>query len=334
MIRERIKAIWNEQLEKLINTFERLKGSINLLPNTRNSGLVIGISLMVALLLWVFVNLSQSYILTLNLDLQAGEIADDMALREPLPKQVLAEVESEGWLLLRLAIRNPALVLDLSTNQQSIDLRVPLNDAILDGVQVLRVEPVSIKPILEKRLQKRVPVLADLDLAYKEQFYPVGELQIQPDSVTISGASSIINDLRFIKTQPARLAEIDNSVDLRTGLVIPDLIETEADVANLTIEVLPHTEVKKKVPIELVNIPDGMVVDFNPQEIEIRYDIPVKDFTRLQKQIPFSVQIDYSTILNNINGFLIPELRKKSGFEQVIYKDHLPKRIRYYKQVP
>lgn len=328
-----------ERLTQILEAFISLlkKFSERFLPDdiapygNRERAVVYTISTVLALVLWLFVNLNREYLLELDVKVDLQSLPEGLALQEPIPNQTQVKVRGEGWQLFSL-YNNPAkLNLNLE-NDNELDFQFLLSSEIKQyaALSVTEVIPAKYQPKLGPKTAKMVPVIADVELSYEQQFYPIKPLEVTPDSILVTGASSLLEDLDYVRTIPTTLKNINQDLKLRVGLAIPSLLEVNESVVALNLDVEEFTEAEIEVNVDILNKPLGTVLSLTPSTVSIRYDVPIKDFKRLKGLIPFAARIDYNDLTVDASGYILPIITKFPGNSTIIYKDHQPKRLRYF----
>lgn len=289
------------------------------------------ISVVLALFLWSYVNLNREFIIELPIDIELESLAKEKALIEELPYQAFIKVRGEGWQLLSLYNNPPKVDLNIE-NDQEIDLQVRLSNEIKKyGLLTLeQVSPAEIQPKLSQNITKRVPVVADFQLELEREFYPISQLQITPDSLEISGAVELINAIEFIKTVPTTLKNVQQNLNFRLGLLAPDLVNLNTNVVEVKQQIAQFTEAEKEVEVRILDVPNDLNVVLNPRTIKVRFDVPLTDFKKVDGIQAFAARIKYSDLVREQSGYFIPKVSKLATPFEVIYKDHQPKRLRYF----
>lgn len=297
----------------------------------RERAVVYSISTILALVLWLFVNLNREYLLELDVEISLKSMPEALALVEPIPSKTQVKVKGEGWQLFSL-YNNPAKLALSLENDNELDFQFLLSSEIKQyaALTVTEVIPAKYKPNLGQKASKKVPVIADVELTYEQQFYPIKPLEISPDSVIVTGASSLLEDLDFVRTIPTTLKNINQDLKLRLGLTTPNLVTVDEPIVALNLDVEEFTEAEIEVNVDVLNKPLGTVLSLTPSTISIRYDVPIKDFKKMQGSVPFAARIDFEDLNLDASGYIIPTVTKFPGNAVIVYKDHQPKRLRYF----
>lgn len=328
-----------ERISQLVDSFLTLLKTLSdrFLPEdiapygNREKAVVYTISLVLALVLWLFVNLNREYLLEVEVEVNLQSLPQDLALEAALPEKTQVKVKGEGWQLFSL-YNNPAKLDLVLENDNELDFQFLLSSEIKQyaALTVTEVVPAKIKPELGRKSVKKVPVIADVTLDYEQQYYPIKPLEITPDSVIITGAADLLEDLDFVRTIPTTLKNINNDLKLRVGLFLPALLEVNESIVGLSLDVEEFTEAEVEVNVDVLNKPLGTVLSLTPSVVSIRYDIPLKDYKKLQGIVPFAARVDFNDLETDVSGYILPTITKFPGNPNLVYKDHQPKRLRYF----
>jgi YbbR domain-containing protein len=76
------------------------------------------------------------------------------------------------------------------------------------------------------------------------------------------------------------------------------------------------TEGVVKVPVTILNIPEGLLIKYFPKEVNVTFYTSLNNFNKVKAK-DFKVVCDYSK-LGEKQSFLIPEIRNKSEFAKAV----------------
>lgn len=301
---------------------------------TQEKILVFGISFVLAFCLWFIVNLSRDFNITVNLPLEVENLPPDQALVGDLPEHAMVGVTGEGWQLISLYNNPPSITVDATEEEVPLFERVQQQMSALSGINVIKVQPLSLTLQFEEKVTRKLPVELRLDLELRDQFGIIGEPEITPDSVTVIGAASKIEGLEKIQTEELRLDNIQSDRVILLDLVRPATgINLSPDIISYRIEVAEFTEGEVRVPIRIRNLPPGQAVTYNPSTITVRYDVPIDQYQDVQNLRPFTAYIDYHTIRSDTTGLVIPEIERNSDDYIVRLRSFQPRTVSYFNVV-
>ena len=205
-------------------------------------------------------------------------------------------------------VRNGTLVYALDENRQEIQSQLDLD---LNDNEFLR-EEIVLK--YDQKQEKILPVIPRISIEYAAGYSAVEELSITPDSVRVSGPDNILDTLSRLQTQKLSLSKVkaDQSGTVlldTTGL--PD-VTFYRDRVKYNVDVEKFTEGNVQVPIELINVPQGLNVVIFPKETVLFYQVNLKDFSKVTAS-DFRVVANFADVRGE-QDFIIPEVLQKPAF--------------------
>lgn len=291
------------------------------------------ISLIIALVMWVVVNLGRDLNTTVQFQLTIGELPDNQALASDLPEQVTATVSGEGWRLLPLRSNVQTIAIDIS--QPEVLLADMIREKIgATGVNVLAVQPAILRTALEERISKKVPVVVRHELEFRGQYNIVGELRASPDSVTITGARSIVEGIQNWPTTSLVITGINS--DIRESVPLehmPIIMKPDVTEVTVTAKVSEFTEGEQRVRIEVSDLPFGSEVNFDPAYLTIRYTIPIEEYAISQSEPMFSAIVPYVDLRADSTGYISPMITTLSDTLHAAVRSVQPRRVSYFEVI-
>lgn len=299
--------------------------------STGEKALVFGIAYVIAIGLWLMVNLDREFNLSLKLELIPGEMSPELALVTPIPSSVNVSISGEGWKLLNIYSSPPRIPVNLV--DQTIDMTEQVENIIntYQNISVTRVQPSFINVNLESRVVKKVPVDLRMDVSFGRQYNFLGSPRVVPDSISISGAQSIIAGIDSWPTKLYKKENLRESVSVMVPLEAPpEVLTLDMEEVALHANVSEYTEGELRVPLRMRGIPRGREVIFSPNTITLRYDIPIEQYMSTQNNIPYAAFVDYSDIMNDSTGLVSPGVELIISAPNIRLKSVQPRTVSYY----
>lgn len=153
-----IRNVWNTLNNKRHNS---KSSKIN-----RDTVLISVICLVIAFCLWLVVNLNRSYNINVRLPIVLGQINTNKALAQKLPREVSATVTGKGWTLIKLYKNPPAINVNVSSQQINM-LKQVRGQIDNQNIAVQKVIPFYLQPKLVPRQTKKVPVIPNVNVQFK-----------------------------------------------------------------------------------------------------------------------------------------------------------------------
>ncbi len=290
------------------------------------------VAYIMAMSLWFIVNLNGDYNININVPIETGSIPDDMALIEDLPEFVQVEVTGDGWKLVNLFNNPPNVLVDITEGEVNLFEQVRQRFTVEQDVSVLKVQPFAVNIALEPKISKKIPIRLNTDIEFMNRYGLIGEPQLIPDSLTITGAVSQVADIsEWVVTDTLVLRDVRDDI----SSVIPILPENLLVVPSLeeitfTANVSEFTEGETSVYIRTRDLPRGQIINYNPSAVRIRFDVPLEQFAEVQNIRPYEVYVPYSEILEDSTGFVTPDIELITTQYQIRLRSFQPKAVAYF----
>jgi YbbR domain-containing protein len=238
---------------------------------------VIIASAVFAVVLWVTVNMGFEYTTTVYVPLQVQNVPTDVALSKPLPETMRLRLRGEGWKLFGMHIAGETrYTIDLRNNREDVQMRTlqELDERLRlpGGIEVLEISPPLISVSLESRVSAKLPIVVDMNAEFRDGFNIVGPVTTIPDSITVTGAHSVIAGFNYWKTKPLHLRDVRDPVkmnvdlsDTLRGMVIPD-----QTYATVSFDVQPIAEkTLSGIRLDVTGVPSNREVVIIPPRIDL-----------------------------------------------------------------
>lgn len=293
---------------------------------------VFTISFILAFGLWLMVNLSRDFNLNINLPINVANVPPDQALREPLPETAIVGISGEGWKLLNIYNNPPSI--DVNINDTEINLydQVRQNMNALPDINVQKVQPLILSVNLEERVEKKVPVISNVELSFQDQFGLLDSTSFEPDSITVTGASSLVESISAWPTDSVMISDISEDIARNIPLQEPEeLISIDRSEVFFAAPVTQFTEGEVSVKINTQNLPVTSNVSFSPSYITVRFDVPISNYADLGDTDIFEVYVPYEDLMEDSTGFVRPHIELKEEVDYPIkIRSSQPSRVAYF----
>lgn len=278
------------------------------LPDRR--GLAVLLSVVVAIVLWFSFSMRESYAVLMDVPVEIVGTPEGQALAAPPPARVSVVLQGEGWTLLGLRRRPPAV--RVFANGPTVDLAAALREAGLPAnVDVQSVQPNVINLALDTETSRRLPIRlrSRIDLTP-----PHGLLRppsLQPDSVFVTGAQSLLGGLTDWPTELLVAENVSEDLTRRVALSDPfgGLLQPSVRQTVVTLDVGEYTEGRRMLDVEVADLPPGVEgVRFEPAQVEAVYRVPLKgaSYERARTTDAFRAVVDYGDILRDSTAGQVP----------------------------
>jgi len=321
-----IKASWS-------NLFAPKKESTGKVQYAKREKFIAFImALLLALCLWFLVNLSRTFNLTVNLPVEASIIPPDKALTQKLPEFLAVSVEGEGWSLINFYNNPPTIRLEINDGQIVLLNQIREQMNTVPDVNITKVEPSQISMTLEDKVTLKKKIEPKISLSFKSQYNHLEPPRLSPDSVEVSGAASVLDEIEAIKTEEAELTNVQTDIDMPIMLKKPnELVELATYQIRFIAEVAEFTEGELRTFVRAKDVPEGKNVTFSPSVITIKYNVPIQEYTRAQDIVPFTAHVPYQNLQDDSTGYVSPVIRKTTNELHLKLRSWQPKQVSYFR---
>jgi YbbR domain-containing protein len=201
------------------------------------------------------------------------EVLDSAWVLVNAPTEVNATFQGRNRDLAGLLVNEPEIpiVIDSVTGAE---IQVELDPSRLRYDRELEVRPTSIVPRsltlqFERRAERRVPVVAEIDAIPATGFTVLRPVLVSPETVTVRGPASEVERINRVATRRTRLEDVEATVMRDLPIELPTgirSVDVEPASAVVTVEVDSLLILSKRVPVrlsgpgseDLVVVPDSV----------------------------------------------------------------------------
>ncbi|CAM4122388.1 CdaR family protein [Gillisia hiemivivida] len=266
--------------------------------------------------IWVVVQFSKEYTEVIEMPIIYTNLPKDKILVGDTPKTLDLRIRDRGFYIAWNRVFPQKITIDISDASEEgkslvYDLELQkaaiLSQLDLDYEKVVFLQK-NIKINFEQRAVKKVAILSSIDLSFAVGYSALEEIKLQPDSIMVSGAATILDTLKTIKTKSLKINNISNDVKGKVKLETGNLKEVSLyqEEVNYSVRTEKFTEGKVEIPIKLLNVPEGTNVVIFPKDVVIYYQVSLKDFEKIDSS-SFLVAVDFKNAKDS-DGFLIAQI--------------------------
>ncbi len=231
------------------------------------------------------------------------------------------KLEAVGFQFLRFNLFKKKVKVDLSSVQKegntffitSEDCKRQLEKQFTGGLKLLETDGDSLRFEFYRVISKKVPVVSQLQLGLPQNYLLDGELKIKPDSVTVKGPKNEVDTIVEIRTTRSELTDLTSDFSLKVALLAPRGMSHTTfsdDAVLIKGEVSRFSEKVLSIPVTVVNLPEGVLVQTFPNEVEVLVKANL-DILKALKPSDFELVADYGLTSQNNQNVLRIKLVKK-----------------------
>ncbi|MFA6540443.1 MAG: hypothetical protein WCT99_02485 [Bacteroidota bacterium] len=290
-------------------------------------------SLLFAFFVWVSVDLGNEFQITLDVPVRIDNLQPAKAIASSIPQSVQVKIQGTGWQLLNTIISpNIRYAIDFSnlSKRDTLFTYKNLNERISfpHGIHIFAIYPESVLVMLDTKISKTIPIEPDVRVSYRRGFDIVGEVRSSPDSITISGARSLLNTITQWRTKPVLLTDINAPAKISAELI--DTLQLEISRPRISpvieFDVQPIAEKTiTDIPIDISQVPSNRTIVLIPPKMSIIIRSGVNTIAALTEK-DFHISVDYTAILLDTSGMVQPTIHVPKNVT-VVQRE--PDRIQY-----
>lgn len=320
--KEKLQSAWSNIIQK--------SNEDEIAEMGRERIVVFIVALILALCLWLMVNLSRDYNLNLELKINLTGLPQNKALAKDFPETATVSVTGEGWKLISLYNNPPSI--NISVNNSEVNLYDQVQQQMTAAaIELQKVQPLILTLDLEERITKKVPLRSNVDVSFEQQYDFLESPRLIPDSVSISGARSLIRSINEWSTDSVRIKNVSRNVEQMVPLRNPgELINLSTTQVTFRARVVQFTEGEENVEIITRNLPKGRNVSYSPSSITVKYDIPLTEYTKIKNKKLFNAYVTYQQIANDSTGFVRPQIEQVTDNYHIRVRSFQPRRTAYF----
>ncbi len=287
-------------------------------------------SLIFSIILWGSISLSDEYYAIIQVSPKLINFPKGYTSGTGLPDKISIRVKGKGWRLVSVNLGSDTeyLISVSDSGKQLIDVYNNLNNNrwIKSDLEVIDVSPDTLSVLVEKIVTRKLPVVASLNVNYREGFGLALPVSQNVDSVYISGPKSMIKKMKQVNTEELKLIGVDSKtlVDLnlpqRGGFKYNlDKIEVKLDVQRIVEKQFDE------INVDVFDVPPDREVVLLPNKISCSVRGGIQVLGKMTKD-QFKSFVYYHEVVNDTLGSVIPNIEIPDNTSLLYIK---PERLRY-----
>ena len=289
------------------------------------------ISIAFSVIIWGSISLSEEYYANVNVPLRVVGFPNGFAIGSEIPENITIKLRGIGWKLFAVNI-GKEVTYNISVNGDSGFMQIKLMDHLTDNrwmlseLDIIDIVPNSLSFLIERRVKKKLPIVADLNLEFKVGYGLAKEVVLEPDSVLIDGPQSVVNSLTEIKTKEIKLSSLDKLIIKNIGFIyLPGTsYGTRFVSVNLDIQRIVDKQFDD-IDVEVLDVPPDRDVILLPNKISCSVRGGIEILGKLEKD-QFRAFVFYRDVVLDTLGNVIPHIEHPVNTTLKYIK---PERLRY-----
>ena len=254
----------------------------------------------------VMLKLNKNFDFKVNVPLKFKDLPKDKLLKSYSADKVQVTGIASGYAYYKYKFYDQDYSIDLSKIKRKDSLtyyysfnkeKDPLKGSLENSV-VMGFKPDTVFFELDQNFEKKVPVRSRIDVAFSAGYGSLEGLVISPDSALVRGPKSSVDTIKAVYTGDENLKDIKSgfrdSTDLEPLLPI-DQLEIVPKQVKYKLKVDKFTEGSLTVPLQLVNVPQGVSARVFPKRVNLVFNVNIKNYEGI-KASDFKVICDFKDI--------------------------------------
>ena len=177
-----------------------------------NPGIKI-LSLVLAISMWIFVTYRGQSEMAVDAPIGFKNVPKGLELLRESAKTVTLNLRGQESLLKSLRPMDINVVIDLShAKRGETTYYLDKNAVIVPGtVDILRVEPTSVRVVLDESMVKTLPVKASV-IGSPEKGFRIVSVDVKPSAVTVEGAKTELERIAVLRTEAVDVSGFDSDI--------------------------------------------------------------------------------------------------------------------------
>ena len=197
-----------------------------------------------------------------------------------------------------------------------------ISGRIEPGIEVSSLFPDSLFLQLVPAVQKKLPVRLEAEISFAARFDQYGSIEIKPDSVTLTGPSTVLDTLESIATRYWETGDLRQTRTETLPLKLPPEIPSlQADVREVEVTVPVEEFTESAIDLELqVICPDEYPeVDLRlfPSSVTVIFLVSLRDYPSVNKQM-FEASVQCPASVDGSDGRLEVQLDSHPRFVRIL----------------
>jgi YbbR domain-containing protein len=284
-----------------------------------------------SLILWGSVSLNGEFEASVKIPIVFTNVPDGYIVGEKSFSEITLNVKGAGWDILGLMFsRNSEFAIPVGRvfgkHEYTVRNSLNLNSRMMASLTVLDFYPDKLDFTVERLASKKVKLLPDLTLKYKEGFGLVSDIKVEPESVLVSGPESQLKQLQFIKARPISFDNLEQKISKNLTFEKPDKFDFAAEDIKVEFDVQKIVEKTfDNIIVEQKGVPQAKELLIIPSKISVVLRGGINILGKLSNS-EIKAYINFDDALNDKSGAVEPKFIVPST---VTIIDVKPKKLDY-----
>jgi hypothetical protein len=279
---------------------------------------------MLALFVWFLNKLSHDYLYTIQYPVELYSSRERQIMFDEKDSKLTIQQRMDGFSILKSkVIKTPVLRIDLGSDRYYKVRSTPNTHYILtknfsdvldgqlgDDKQLVAIAPDTLFFTVGVLANKKVPVRHQLNITTEIEYMLNDGIVLIPDSITISGSQSAIDEVEYVVGNPHTLVNLTESVEGNFTLLPLKGIYFSDNQIRYRANIIRYTEGHFKTSLKVDNLPANVNITLLPSEVEVRYRVALADYSSVDTS-RFVASVSYEDITDSNDRTLPVQITHK-----------------------
>ncbi len=272
--------------------------------------LLFSVFLLLSVFIWILNALSKNYNTVIEYPLIYTDFPEDQVFVGELREHLDLQVESHGYALLRYKVFKKPVPISFKVSGFTLHrregkhseayiltryLKDQISGQLPEELKLIEVEPDTLFFRFAGRMTKRLPLKPGFSFSVDKQFTVMDGVQLDPDSVVVTGPDILLDTLSCVRVGHGDLGELSRNFSDKMRLQRHPDIEYARSKVHCRIELERFTEVQLYVPIEVEHLPGDMNLQTFPSRVKVSCKLGLSKYDRMNEGV-FRAVVDYRDI--------------------------------------
>lgn len=273
-----------------------------------------------AFFILILARLSASYTNTVKFKVVLKNIPDEMVVLNDSTNVLNFTMNTDGFEWLKYYFKTPSIDIDFKNEVRKSDSLYVwslsrgysgINDQFGKNIEIKTINPDTLLFKVDINAVKKVPVIPNLKINYSPGYNVLNSIVTNPDSVKIIGPKSLISNITNLETNVLKRENVNKPFNARLALKLDSLdsqilVKTKSVSVDILVE--KFTEGTLTLPVEIINVPKNVKVNYFPKTVNLSYYTSLENYNKITVD-DFDVICDFKEH-NNKSTYLTPKLIK------------------------
>jgi hypothetical protein len=269
------------------------------------------VCLIISSSLWLINSLGKEYETTVSIPVAYTNLPKNKVFIKDPPKSFEVKMASNGFVLLKHKF-------NLSYTPINIDLQ-DFSKTITDNnctkeflffpdrylsqiskqfgadISILDISPDTLSFQFDGAVEEKKTIVSNFTLEFENQYFLEDSITFTPQSVLVRGPKAIVDSIKFIRTEPLRLKNLNTDIQQTVHLEKVDGLIIEPDKVLVNIPVSQYTEYITEIPIRKNNVPEDVNLLTFPGIVEVNCLVSITEYKNIMAS-SFTIGVDFNEI--------------------------------------